>query len=60
MIKNKGFIFLQETHSSDENMKAFKEDFGKNDDLIFCHGASNARGVAIGICGALDYQINIK
>ena len=57
MIKNKGFIFLQETHSSDENMKAFKEDFGKNDDLIFCHGASNARGVAIGICGALDYQI---
>ena len=57
MIKNRGFIFLQETHSCEKSVKDFKEDFGKDDDLIFCHGASNARGVAIGICGKLDYAI---
>ena len=57
MVKNRGFVFLQETHSSEESAKEFKEDFGKDDELILCHGASNARGVAIGICGNLDYKI---
>jgi hypothetical protein len=57
MIKHRGFIFLQETHSCEESARAYKEDFGKNDELILCHGASNARGVAIGICGTLDYNI---
>ena len=57
IIKNNGFIFLQETHSTKTSSNAYKEDFGKNNNLFFSHGASNARGVAIGICGDFEYTI---
>ena len=57
IIKNKGFIFLQETHSTDKLAKEFKEDFGKNNELFLCNGSSNSCGVAIGICGNFDYLV---
>ena len=56
-INNLGFIFLQETHSSPALAKEFKEDFGKDNALYLCHGASNARGVAIGFCGTFNYKV---
>ena len=56
-IKKNGFIFLQETHSKPESTREFREDFGKNNDLFFSHGASNSCGVAIGICGNFDYNV---
>ena len=56
-IKKNGFIFLQETHSKPETAKEFREDFGKNNDIFFSHGASNSCGVAIGICGNFDYKV---
>ena len=57
IIKNKGFIFLQETHTTKNSVKNFKEDFGKNNDLFFSHGTSNSCGVAIGICGNFEYSV---
>lgn len=60
IIKNKGFIFLQETHSTITSAKAFKEDFGKDNEIFFSHGTSNSCGVAIGICGKFEYLIKNK
>ncbi len=57
IINNLGFVFMQETHSSDASAEEFKEDFGEKNKLYLCHGASNARGVAIGICGEFDYSV---
>ena len=60
IIKHLGFVFLQETHSSDSNTNKFKRDFGKDNELFLCHGASNARGVAIGICGDLGHTVKTE
>ena len=57
IIKNKGFIFIQETHSTKNSAKAFREDFGKENELFFSHGTSNSCGVAIGICGNFEYAV---
>ena len=35
LIKNLGFIFMQETHSSDALAEEFKEDFGKKNNLFY-------------------------
>ena len=56
-IKNKGLVFLQETHSTPNSERDFKEDFGKHNDLFFSHGLSNSCGVAIGFCGNFDYKV---
>ena len=56
-VRNKGVIFMQETHSCSETQKKWIEGFGKNNNLLFSHGKSNARGVAIGFCGNLDYEL---
>jgi exonuclease III len=48
---------MQETHSCHETHKKWVEDFGKKNTLLFSHGKSNARGVAIGFCGNLDYDL---
>ena len=57
IIKHLGFVFLQETHSSASNEKKYKTDFGKNNELFLCHGAQNARGVGIGICGDIGHTL---
>lgn len=41
----KGIIFLQETHSTVETEKAWSNQWGGK--IIFCHGTSRSRGVAI-------------
>ena len=41
-------IFLQETHSTTENMKYFKDNWStyhKNDEILFSHGTSSSKGV---------------
>ena len=40
-----GIIFLQETHSSEKQEHLWKNEWGS--DIIFSHGTSAARGVAI-------------
>ena len=56
-VKHKGVIFMQETHSCNETQKKWIEEFGKKNKLLFSHGKSNARGVAIGFCGNFDYDL---
>ena len=56
-ICHKGVIFMQETHSCIETQKKWEDEFGNGNELLFSHGKSNARGVAIGFCGNLDYEI---
>ena len=57
LVELKGIIFFQETHSSVDSEIKWKQEFGKENDLFFCNGTSNSRGVAIGIVGNLDYSI---
>ena len=57
LVEHKGFIFFQETHSSTESEAKWKENFGKDNDLFFCNGTSNSKGVAIGIVGNIDFSI---
>ena len=56
-VRNNGIIFFQETHSCNTTQKKWVQEFGKKDTIIFSHGKSNARGVAIGFCGNLDYTL---
>ena len=56
-ISHRGIILMQETHSCPLSQKTWEEEFGNENKLLFSHGKSNARGVAIGICGNLDYDI---
>ena len=56
-IGQRGIIFMQETHSCPLSQKVWEEEFGNENMLLFSHGKSNARGVAIGICGNFDYDI---
>jgi exonuclease III len=48
---------MQETHSCNEKQKKWVDEFGKKNKILFSHGKSNARGVAIGFCGNLDYTL---
>ena len=45
-------IFLQETHSTKDNESMWKTEWGAT--LFCCHGANNARGVAILIRNNFD------
>ena len=56
-VKNKGVIYMQETHSWNEKQKKWADEFGKKNKILFSHGKSNTRGVAIGFCGNLDYTL---
>ena len=56
-VRHKGVIFIQETHSCGETKTKWEDDFGKTNKLLFSHGKSNARGVAIVFCGNLDYVL---
>ncbi len=55
-VKQKGVIFMQETDSCNETQKKWVDEFGKKK-MLFSHGKSKARGVAIGFCGNLDYEL---
>lgn len=48
-------IFLQETHSTKNSECKWKKEWGS--DIIFSHGSSNARGVAVLIKSGLDIVI---
>ena len=50
-----GIIFLQETHSIEENIKTWKSEW--KGDLYCNHGSSNSRGTLIGFTDKLSYQI---
>ena len=56
-VRNKGIIYFQETHSATATQTKWIEEFGKKNKLLFSHGKSNARGVAIGFVGNLDYTL---
>ena len=60
MVKHTGFVFMQETHSDPEIENIWSEEFGSDNSLIFGHGASNARGVCIGIVGDFGQIIKNK
>ncbi len=49
---------LQETHSTNENEKRWKNEWEGN--IIFSHGTSNIRGTAILIPKNTEYQISDK
>ena len=49
---------LQETHSTEKIENQWKNEWGA--ELIFCHGSSNSRGVAILIKNGVDCTIHKK
>ena len=51
-------IFLQETHSTVERQDQWKKEWGAP--ILFSHGSSNARGVAILIRNGLDITIQLS
>ena len=50
-----GFVFLQETHSTENDEKQWKDEF--KGQLFFSHGRSNSCGVAIGFYGAKKLEL---
>jgi hypothetical protein len=52
---DRAISFLQETHSTDEIENSWKQMF--NGEIIFSHGSSNSRGVAILFGNKLEYKI---
>ena len=56
--KNKvGITFLQETHSSSNDMLQWELQWGKKSNIFFNHGQSNARGTAI-LFSKMDFVVN--
>ena len=53
---HQGITLLQETHSTESCENIWKKEWGG--DIIFSHGSSLARGVAILIPKGLDYTVN--
>lgn len=49
---------LQETHTNLNSEKIWKNELGKNYEVVFSHGTKNSRGVAIILPIALNYQID--
>ena len=52
---NYDITFLQETHSTAKSQKIWRNQYGSN--IIFSHGESNARGVAILFSKQLEYKL---
>jgi exonuclease III len=50
-------IFLQETHSTDRTAALWRKNWN-NREIIFSHGDSGSRGVAIVLPKNVDYKIN--
>ena len=57
-LKPNGFLFLQETHSTIDCEKKWKDEFGG--DLHFSHGSSNSCGVLIAFYGNQDITVKKK
>ena len=53
--KHKGIVLLQETHSVKEREKMWINQWGGN--IVFSHGSSNSRGVAILISPDVDFEL---
>jgi len=53
--KKADIILLQETHSNKNKEKVWKKDW--EGDIIFSHGASNARGVCVCFTKSLNYEL---
>ena len=56
--KYQGIIFLQETHCSRAHELTWKREWGG--DIIFSHGTTNSRGVAVLIPKSLESDIKVK
>ena len=52
-ISGNGIIFLQETHSSEDNFSEWKDNFAG--ELFFSHGSTNSCGVIIGYHGNKNF-----
>ena len=55
-VKNNGFVFLQETHSSLKDERHWRKDDFKSP-LFFSHGKSNSCGVSIGYWGTETFKV---
>ena len=58
LVKGKGIIFIQETHSCKETEIHWKKDFGTENEIYFNSANSSSKGVAIGFCGNLNHSVN--
>ena len=52
---HQGIVFLQETHSSIQTEKMWRSEWGSK--VLFSHGTSNSRGVAILFPNNIEYTI---
>ena len=52
-------VFLQETHTDENNEADWTEDWGHKN-IIFSHGSSRSRGVAVILPESYNYTINSK
>ena len=55
-ISNSGIIFLQESHSSDDTFKKWRNDFKR--EVFFSHDSTSSYGVMIGYLGSKKIQLN--
>ena len=55
IMKPKCCVFLQETHCTSELENTWKQEWGS--DIIFSHGSSNSKGVAILLPKQVNYTI---
>ena len=54
--QNKDIFFIQETHSSQNDERYWKAEWGGH--IVFCHGSTISRGVCILFNPALDFTIS--
>ena len=57
-INFNSFILFQETHSSLNDKKQWKDEF--NGLLVFSHSKANSCGVATGFCGKISFNFLMK
>ena len=54
--KKNSIVLLQETHSSANDEHVWKSEWGNH--IVFCHGSTNSKGVAILFPEQLEYNVN--
>ena len=54
-VHSNGFVFLQETHSSQSDEKNWSDEFQSK--LFFLHSRTNSCGVAIGFFGSKHFAL---
>ena len=57
-VSNNGIIFLQETHSTEDALNKWRDDF--QGQIFFSHGTTNSCGVMIGFLGNKKIKYNVK